>query len=324
LLYRSPPPQPPPPEVQVFLATSLKENFMKKLTLTALALVALAAVPASAADWSDTYLGYRNGSKFQEPGYESAIKKDIFSLSHVSGNSLGSNFFNVDMLKSDLKDPANTSSPGTSNGAQEVYVAYRNNLSLSKLFSTKMSGSVLRDVEWTTGFDYNSKNTTFAPSVFKVMTGPTLAFQVPGFFTVGILYYNEKNHNAFGGFAKGGSINVSFDATYQVAAAWGIHVPVGDVQTTVKGFGTYTGAKGKDGSTVDTKPETLVDIFWLADVSPLLGAKKGTWQIGPGYEYWNNKFGDPTYKLNSEVPQDFNHVVNPKTSCFMLALEYHF
>ena len=292
---------------------------MKKLTLTALALVALAAVPASAADWSDTFLGFRTGSKFQEPAIESAIKKDIYSLSHVSGNSLGSNFFNVDMLKSDLKDPANAAG---SNGAQEVYVAYRNNLSLSKVFGTKMSGSILRDVEWTTGFDYNSKNTEFAPSVFKVMTGPTLAFQVPGFFTLGLLYYNEKNHNAFGGFTPGGHVNVSFDATYQIAAAWGIDVKVADVNTKVKGFGTYTGAKGKDGAQVDTKPETLVDIFWLADASPLLGAKKGTWQIGPGYEYWNNKFGDPTFATNAASGRFAG--ANPKTSCFMLALEYHF
>jgi nucleoside-specific outer membrane channel protein Tsx len=290
---------------------------MKNPTLAALGLVVLAAVPASAADWSDTYLGFRTGTKFQEPGIPDSIKKDIYSLSHVSGFSLGTNFFNVDMLKSDSKDPANAAN---SNGAQEVYVAYRNNLSLSKLFGTKMSAGIVRDVEFTTGFDYNAKNTTFAPSVFKIMAGPTVAFQVPGFLTLGVLYYNEKNHNAFGGF-PGGSVNVSFDATYQVAAAWGINAPLGGVDTKVKGFGTYTGSKGKDGFGADTKPETLIDIFWMFDASPLLGAKKGTWQIGPGYEYWNNKFGDKTVE---SVYGALSFESNPKTTCFMLALEYHF
>ena len=300
---------------------------MKKLSLLALGLAALAAAPVSAADWSDTYLGFRTGSNFQEPGYEKAIKKDIYSLSHVSGNSLGSNFFNVDMLKSDQNDPANGAG---SNGAQEVYVAYRNNLSLSKLFSTKISNGVVRDVEWTTGFDYNAKNTTFAPSVFKIMTGPTVSFQVPGFFTLGVVYYNEKNHNAFANVSKPHqSINPSFDATYQVQAAWGIDVKLGDVNSKVKGFGALTGAKGKDGGGVETKPETLVDIFWMFDISSVFGAKKGTWQIGPGYEYWNNKFGDPTYKTQAAAPP-FNvstgvfTAVNPQTSTFMLALEYHF
>ena len=298
---------------------------MKNLTLAALGLVALAAVPVHAADWSDTFLGYRTGSKFQETAIQDAIKKDIYSLSHVSGYSMGTNFFNVDMLKSDLKDPANSSSPGAAaRGAQEVYVAYRTNLSLSKLFSTKMSGGIVRDVEFTAGFDYNSKNTTFAPSVFKVMAGPTVAFQVPGFFTLGVLYYNEKNHNAFGGYDTkiGGGQNVSFDPTYQVAAAWGIDVKLGDVNTKVKGFGTFTGAKGKDGSGVQTKPETLVDIYWMFDASPLLGAKKGTWQIGPGFEYWDAKFGDPTYKTWAATPS--GSVVNPQVNCFMLSLEYHF
>jgi hypothetical protein len=244
---------------------------------------------------------------------------------------MGTNFFNVDMLKSDSKDPANTTEAfpkNTSNGAQEVYVAYRTNLSLSKLFSTKMSGGIVRDVEFTAGFDYNSKNTTFAPSVFKVMAGPTVAFQVPGFFTLGLLYYNEKNHNAFARF-PGENINVSFDPTYQVAAAWGIDVKLGDVNTKVKGFGTYTGAKGKDGGNVQTKPETLVDIYWMFDASPLLGAKKGTWQIGPGYEYWDAKFGDPTYKTvaaanAATAATGVFTSVNPQVNCFMLAVEYHF
>ena len=304
---------------------------MKKLSLLALGLAALAAVPVSAADWSDTFLGYRTGTKFQETGIQDAIKKDIYSLSHVSGYSMGTNFFNVDMLKSDSKDPANTAGKFAgegSNGAQEVYVAYRTNLSLSKLFGTKMSGGIVRDVEFTAGMDYNAKNTTFAPSVFKVMADPTVAFQVPGFFTLGVLYYNEKNHNAFATY-KGENINVSFDPTYQVAAAWGIDVKLGEVNTKVKGFGTYTGAKGKDGGNVKTKPETLVDIYWMFDASPVFGAKKGTWQIGPGFEYWDNKFGDPTYKTVAAANAATASTgvftsVNPQVSCFMLALEYHF
>ncbi len=290
---------------------------MKKLTLAALGLIALAAVPTYAADWSDTSLGYRTGNKFQEPGIPDAIKKDIFFLNHVSGYSLGSNFFNVDMLKSDSKDPANTEG---SNGAQEVYVAYRHNLSLSKLFDTKMSGGILRDVEFTAGFDYNAKNTTFAPSVFKIMAGPTVSFQVPGFFTLGVLYYNEKNHNALGDF-PGGKVNVSFDPTYQIAAAWGINIPMGPVNSKFRGFGTYTGAKGKDGFGAETKPETLIDMFWMVDASPVLGAKKGTWQIGPGFQYWNNKFGDKTV---APVYGPLSFTSNPKTTCFQMALEYHF
>jgi len=298
---------------------------MKKFTLAALGIVALAAVPVSAATWSDTYLGYRTGNNFREPGYQSSIQKQIISLDGIYGNPLGSNFFNVDMLKSDQNDPVNNDqfAPASSpKGAQEVYVAYRNNLSFSALTKSKVEFGPVHDVEWTTGFDYNSKNTTFAPSVYKLITGPTLSFKVPGFLTVGLQYYKEWNHNGFGAFNPQGKANVVFDGTYQVNLAWGINAPLGPVSGKFKGFGTLTGTKGRDGSNVKTVPETLLDMYWMADFSSALGAKKGTWQFGPGFEYWNGKFGDPSYRTNKTTPAGFT--VNPTTTTAMLSLEYHF
>ncbi len=291
---------------------------MKTLTLAALGLVALASLPASAANWSDTYLGFRMGNKYQEPGYEASIAKSIFSLNHVSGYAYGSNFFNVDMLKSDRNDPANGENSG---GAQEVYVAYRHNLSLGSLFKTKMEFGPVKDVEFTAGFDYNAKDTAFAPRVYKVLAGPTFSFKVPGFLTLGVLYYKEKNNNGISG------VDVSFDPTYQINAAWGIDVPLGPVATKFKGFGTYTGTKGKDGFGVETEPETLIDMMWMFDLSPAIGAKKGTWQIGPGFQYWNNKFGGTTYATAAEAVAKTGNpfaTANPKTTCVQFGIEYHF
>jgi nucleoside-specific outer membrane channel protein Tsx len=298
---------------------------MRNPSLVALGACALLTLPVQAADWSDTYLGYRYGTQFQEPGIADKITKNVFSLNHASGYSLGSNFFSVDMLKSDSLDPANTEGTGfKSGGAHEVYVAYRTNLSMAKTFKTKIDFGPVRGIDLTAGFDFSAKDTTFAPRVWKVLVGPTFNFKVPGFLNVGLLYYSEKNHNAFGGFAlsKGGAIDVTFDPTYMVAVSWGIPAPLGSVNTTVKGFLNYTGAKGKDGSGVETKPETLMRAYWMFDLSPLFGTKKNTWQIGPGYEYWDNKFGDPTNATKAETPA--GQVVNPKTNCLMIALEVHF
>ena len=121
----------------------------------------------------------------------------------------------------------------------------------------------------------------------------------------------------------------ALDAEAAKNPAGQLDVKLGEVNTKVKGFGTYTGAKGKDGGNVKTKPETLVDIYWMFDASPVFGAKKGTWQIGPGFEYWDNKFGDPTYKTVAAANAATASTgvftsVNPQVSCFMLALEYHF
>jgi hypothetical protein len=294
---------------------------MKRLTLAALGLAVL-AVPSSAATWSDTYLGYRTGNNFREPGYAQSIQKQIISLSGVYGNDLGSNFFNVDMLKSDAGDPVNNEADASPKGAQEVYTTYRNNLSLSKIFKTKMAFGPVQDVEWTSGFDYNAKNHQFAASVYKLMTGPTLSFKVPGFLTVGLQYYKEWNHNAYGAYHQGGNNNVVFKDTWQLNAAWGIPVALGKVDTKVKGFLAITGPKGQDGSNVKTVTETLGDVLWMFDIGKLLGAKKGTWQIGPGFEYWNAKFGDPAYRTVATTPS--GKTVNPTTTSTMVALEYHF
>src|SRR5579871_3017954 len=77
-----------------------------------------------AADWSDTFIGFRYGDNYKEPQpgrgpngsfvqpAEGKIAKEIISLQHVSGYAYGTNFFNVDMLRSNSHDSA-TNAAGT-------------------------------------------------------------------------------------------------------------------------------------------------------------------------------------------------------------------
>ncbi|MDB5848990.1 MAG: outer envelope protein [Rhodoferax sp.] len=98
---------------------------MKQKTLGALALVmgAAAAAPvAMAAEWSDTSIGYRYGTKFAEPYNPEKIEKNILNLTHLSGYKYGTNFFNIDFLMSDGKE----------NNAHEAYIVYRHTLDLGK------------------------------------------------------------------------------------------------------------------------------------------------------------------------------------------------
>ena len=60
----------------------------------------------------------------------------------------------------------------------------------------------------------------------------------------------------------------------------------------------------------------------MLDLGSVFGGKKNVWMIGPGWEYWHNKFGDPTYEAGETRPP--NTQVNPKTSTFVAALEWHF
>lgn len=287
-------------------------------------LTVFAALNASAADWSDTFIGFRTGTNFKETGNPESITKYVVTFSHASGYSLGQNFFIVDLLISDRTDPANTASPGTSKGAYDADVVYRHDLDLGKVFHTKIDFGPVRGMAVMAGFEYETKNTTFAPATFKLYAGPMFYFKVPGYLKLGVLYYQDWNHNAFGGYAasNGGGINVTYDPTYMITSAWGIPLALGPVNTLFEGFGNYTGAKGKDGSGIQSKPETLVRAYWMVDVGSVLGGKKGVWMIGPGWEYWHNKFGIPTYEAGDSRPP--NTQVNPRTSAFMAALEAHF
>ena len=61
----------------------------------------------------DVSVGYRYGSQFKEPYVSNGdpITKNIYNLQYVGGYKYGTNFLNIDMLKSDGKDC----------GALEVY-----------------------------------------------------------------------------------------------------------------------------------------------------------------------------------------------------------
>jgi hypothetical protein len=299
------------------------EPTMKKLTLAALGIIALAALPVSAANWSDTYLGYQYGTQFREPGLQGTIEKNRFELNHVSGWDYGTNFFDVTMLSSSHKDPAqNAQAPNFGGGqpqanvpgATEVYVAYRSNFDLGKIFKTKMSFGPVRETDFTVGGDFDSKDNQFGSNKKFIMAGPQVGFNVTnGFWNLGLSACRELNYNGVVMQA------VNFKTTYMISTAWGKNFQLG-VPAEFKGWANYIGPKGKDGFGVDTKAETVGDMYVMFDMSQFIGRKKGAITIGPGFEYWNNKFGGKNFTAPASQPYNNNQQVN----AFMLAAEFHF
>ena len=175
----------------------------------------LAAFPASAANWSDTFLGYRYSTQFRDPGIVSNEIKNRLELSGVYGWDYGTNFFDVNMLAAaSHRDPANNAGavpgsgyPGTVNnnagqapagvpGDTEVYCVYRTNLDLGKVFRTKMAFGPVREVDFTAGFDFDSTDNLFASNKKFIMAGPQFSFDIDkGFWNVGIAACREKNYN---------------------------------------------------------------------------------------------------------------------------------
>lgn len=256
--------------------------------------------------WSDTFAGVRYGTNYREPANTSDVSKAIFQIGHVSGWTYGTNFFNLDILQSLKK--SEEPSKDNDRGANEIYFVFRETLSSSKIFGAEYGG-IIRDVGLTFGTDLSYKNDFFNARVRKFVIGPTIDFDVPGFFNIGLQAYFEHNNN---GVVRALNIpppadaSVDFDPTWRVAGAWGIPFEVG-LPFKFKGFFTVTGEKGKDGFNNDTTYEILLESALLADIGPNLGADKGHFYLGLGYQWWKNKFGnDPKFTAagtEASVPQ---------------------
>ncbi len=262
--------------------------------ISLLALLA-SATPASAADWSDTSIGYRYGTRFAEPYVTNGINKSIFNLTYVSGYKYGLNYLNLDLLQSDDKD----------SGSQEAYLVYRHTLDIGKLSGKDFSYGPIRSFGVTAGLDWNTKNDPGYGSKKRMLVlGPTLMLEVPGFLNVSLLLLNESNQ------PTGMPNRYTYDLHPELNAVWGI--PIGTSNFSFEGYLNYIASKGRNEYGGATSPEFHVDAAVMWDVSSTFGVGKNTLRAGLEYEYWRNKFGTPP------------GVVGSLAKTPMVKVEYHF
>jgi len=277
--------------------------------LACLALLAASASAAHAADWSDTSLSWRYGTKFSEPYNGTDITKHVLNLSNVSGYKYGKNFFSVDFLFSDSHDP---SAVGASSGAHEAYAVYRHTLDLGKATGQEFAFGPVRGLGITGGFDVNSKTDAGYNSKKRMLVlGPTMMFDVPGFLDVSLLALRESNA-PFNGFTNVSTPRYTYKTHAMLSAAWGIPFTLG-VPLSFEGYANYIGTKGRNEFGGPTAVEINVDMQVMYDLSPAIGAPKNTLKLGLEYQYWKNKFGNP----DDTVPG-----ATAKTP--MVRAEYHF
>ena len=278
---------------------------------TVLAAFAACSLSAQAADWSDTYIGYRYGTKFAEPFNNQDIAKNIVNLQHVSGYKYGVNFFNVDLLLSNSKDP---SSAGSNVGAHEAYVVYRHTLDIGKVMGSDIKFGPVRGLGFTAGFDWNAKTDAGYNSKKRMLVlGPTFMFDVPGFLNVSVVGLWESNA-PYNTFSSSGVSRYRYKTHPALMAAWGI--PIGSLPLSFEGFANLIASKGKDEFGGDTATETNIDMELMYDVGAGTGLMgKNTLKVGVEYQYWKNKFGN-----NASGPA--GNGAFAKTP--MLRAEYHF
>ena len=284
---------------------------MKKITLAAGAAFLLAASAAQAADWSDTSVSWRYGTRFAEPYNPEHISKHIFALTHASGYKYGSNFFNVDLLQSDKNDPASLTQ---SEGAQEAYIVYRHTLDIGALRGTEMRYGPVKGVGVTFGFDWNTKNDVGYNSRKRMLVaGPTLMWDVPGFLNTSILLLRESNAPS-GAFPPISTVNgrYTYDTHAMLSATWGI--PVAE-RLSFEGYLNFIAAKGRDEVGNGTGAETNLDMALMYDIGSHFGQPKNRFRLGLEYQFWNNKFGNTRETTGGR---------GQRASTPMVRAEYHF
>ena len=269
-----------------------------------------ASATSQAAEWSNTYIGYRYGTEFAEPFLGNDIAKHIVNLGHVSGYKYGTNFFNVDILLSDSNDPSHANS---TEGAREVYVVYRHTLDLGKVTGKDLGFGIVRGVGLTAGFDYNNKNDAGYNSKKQMLVaGPTVMFDVPGFLNASLLALWESNAPC-NTFTNTCVSRYSYDTQPMLTLAWGI--PIGSSPLSFEGFANFIASKGTDEFGAKTKAETNIDMQLMLDVGRVTGGPKNTFKVGLQYQYWKNKFG-----TDSKGPAGSGAFARTP----MIRAEYHF
>lgn len=266
----------------------------KLLGVAAIGVAGLISANAWAEDWSDTSMGISYGPHYEEPGVAGKIAKTVVNLTHAGGYKYGSNYFNVDFLKSNSADPS--VGTGNTDGAIEVYAVYRHELSMSAVSGRKLAYGPVRDLSLTAGFDLGTKNTGFGSRPIKTVLGPALNFAVDnGFFDLGLYWFHETNNNGIVG------KSVNFDSTYQLSAAWNKKFAL-SIPVVFKGYLCHTGPKGKNGFGVETTNETVVHALLMFDIGSL-GGKPGVVYSGFGVDHFSNKYGERGANQTTAIAQ---------------------
>jgi hypothetical protein len=229
--------------------------------------------------------------------------KSIFTFSHFDVWAYGTNFFNVDLLKSDLRDPAipclTIGGPTTGcDGATEIYGFFRSTLGFKQLYGIQF-GTFLTNISYKFGGDANTENNAVGPAKRDLVAGLQFDFAFPWGASADIsgLYYTERNHNAF---ITNPTSGITHFQTWRIEA--GFRTPLGP-KGTPWSFSSVAGINGPKGSGAPLAPPTKTESFFTnkvaLDVGQVVANKPGMVSIYVAYVYWQNKFGinhdlDPT------------------------------
>jgi hypothetical protein len=240
--------------------------------------------------------------------------KQVYTFTHFDVWAYGTNFFNIEMLKSDHTDPAvgcvfaNTGCAG----ATEFYGFFRSTFGWNEIFNTKaFSMGPLHNISFAIGADGEADNNQNAAAKRDGVIGLQFAFDLPykGYFNVSPLAYKEINHSSFTQCGVGGIPNVTctFSGNTDFRTTWAVetsyYMDLGFLPESMRFFAisgraAWYGPKGNSNSPLSTGTASKTELN-SEPIRLTFDASKAIW--GPkytqfvttwvAYRYWQNKFG---------------------------------
>jgi nucleoside-specific outer membrane channel protein Tsx len=246
-----------------------------------------------------------------DPGFPGTTAKKVLNFTHFDVWGYGTNFFTIDVLKSDSRDPA---SPCLGQflgcaGATEIYGLFRSTFGFNEMFKTKtFSMGPLNDVSFEIGGDANTENNFLAPAKRDIVAGLEFTFGLPykGHLNISPLYYKEWNHNSFltPAFLVNGPVdgNTDFDGTWAIETNYSMDLGFlpAALPLTFSGYANFYGPKGTGISSLvpnTAVPKTVVEFNSQQKLSLDVGkmafgpAYSHYFDVWVAYRYWQNKFG---------------------------------
>lgn len=256
--------------------------------------------------------------------------KQVYSFTHFDVWAYGTNFFNIDMLKSTHNDPASPCSPtgtlpfgqtGARAGTTEFYGIERSTFGWNEIFNTQaFKIGPLRNISFEVGADLGTANNYYAPATNNVVAGLQFAFDLPykGYFNVApLVVYNIASHKSFlqCGLFNPGTPGVTYlaDGNRVFPLTWKIetnyYMDLGFLPESMRYFAisgrvSVTGQKGdintlpalsgvgrfSTASKIEVNSEPIRLTFDASKA--FMGPKYSHFvDVWVAYRYWKNKFG---------------------------------
>ncbi|WP_231758244.1 outer membrane protein OmpK [Microbulbifer elongatus] len=227
----------------------------------------IAALPAMAAEWSNTEAQLQYG-RLENPFTRTKASSTILTLQHASGWKYGDNFFFVDFINDGERDGFNDS---------DVYAEWYPNFSLGKITGCDLTFGPVKDLGIIAGFNYSSD-----ANVEKFLPGFRVAWNLPegAFLNTDITGYKDIGYGDSAP-KEGSSYMIDFNGAFPFS--------IGEQDFSIEGHIEYIHNRTSEFGDVKSWVFAQPQFRW--DMGKTLFNSPKQLFVGIEYQYWRNKLG---------------------------------